>query len=399
MLPFRVNLHWLLAFVLSATFAVRLQAQRENTIVVWKVGSPHRGDTPAATVAPELARQAASRGVRIEVEAFPSLGFTPRFLDAWKRGAPPDVLVLDNMGIINGITTEREGIVGLGQYPNVRAQLTQVTGSFDALLGPQRGWTYLFAASRAHALARDLALRTPACPDESAARAIDSGLSAAAREAAAAYLQKDPGRLAAHSDPSRLSGPPRDRETVRVASVRPCNAWGNDTLGFVQANASYEGASALGHQQLVLVFRRLSQWRLLAASRDPVTNTTFVQQMPRISAVLDRGEPPGAPAPPAVLRAPANGAFPQPVHGQRFGDFVWQSSPSEEVVAEIAEFSYTDDARLFLQAPVGRLPLTGTLGRVSAGQLWSTRGEWMWRIWSISRSGDVTFSEVRTFQH
>lgn len=38
MLPFRVNLHWLLAFVLSATFAVRLHAQREHTIVVWTVG-------------------------------------------------------------------------------------------------------------------------------------------------------------------------------------------------------------------------------------------------------------------------------------------------------------------------------------------------------------------------
>lgn len=42
MRPFRVNLYWLLALVFSTTFAVRLHAQREHTIVVWKEGSPHR---------------------------------------------------------------------------------------------------------------------------------------------------------------------------------------------------------------------------------------------------------------------------------------------------------------------------------------------------------------------
>ena len=36
---------------------------------------------------------------------------------------------------------------------------------------------------------------------------------------------------------------------------------------------------------------------------------------------------------------------------------------------------------------------------VSAGQLWTTRGEWAWRVWSITRSGEIAFSEVRTFVH
>ncbi len=60
----------------------------------------------------------------------------------------------------------------------------------------------------------------------------------------------------------------------------------------------------MGHASLLLVFRKTSSlWRLLVAARDPVA---------------------------------------------RFGSFEWQPSTSEDVVAEIAEFSYNDVARLFL---------------------------------------------------
>jgi hypothetical protein len=65
------------------------------------------------------------------------------------------------------------------------------------------------------------------------------------------------------------------------------------------------------------------------------------------------------------------------------------------VVAEIAEFSYHDDARLIL-VPARS---AGAPRRVSTGQLWSTRDEWAWRIWSISGSGEIALSEVRTFVH
>ena len=96
-----------------------------------------------------------------------------------------------------------------------------------------------------------------------------------------------------------------------------------------------------------------------------------------------------------MLRSPPNGQFPLAGSGERFGDFEWQSSTTKDVVAEIAEFSYGDDARLFL------LPTKnpGGLRHVSAGQLWTTRGDWAWRVWSIARSGEIAFSDVRTFVH
>jgi hypothetical protein len=64
-------------------------------------------------------------------------------------------------------------------------------------------------------------------------------------------------------------------------------------------------------------------------------------------------------------------------------------------VAEIVEFAYQDDARLFLRRPV----LSESRGQISAGQLWTTRSTWKWRVWSITRTGDVVFSDARTFPH
>ena len=80
--------------------------------------------------------------------------------------------------------------------------------------------------------------------------------------------------------------------------------------------------------------------------------------------------PQGPIAKPDPRRSPQNGRFPLPVNGARFGDFEWQSSTGEDVVAEIAEFSYQDEERLVLLRP--RIPGAPRHVHVSAGQLWST---------------------------
>jgi hypothetical protein len=103
----------------------------------------------------------------------------------------------------------------------------------------------------------------------------------------------------------------------------------------------------------------------------------------------------GAPLTPATLVSPASGQFPHPPNGERFGSFTWLSSPSEDVVVEIAEFAYATDERLFVTSPAA----PAAHRAVSVGQLWSTRGEWSWRIWSVSRNGELVFSESRTFVH
>jgi hypothetical protein len=210
-----------------------------------------------------------------------------------------------------------------------------------------------------------------------------------------AYLEGDLIGMQAHSDLERLATPQPRRETVKVRAVRTCDVQGNDKLAVASVTATYESANALGHAVVLLVLRNInSRWHLLVAARDPVSNNEFVREIRRVAGLLSAETAVRALPSPATLLGPATGIGPRARNAQRFRSFTWRSSDSDNVVAEIAEFAYDDDARLFVvrpQQPASR-------GEISEGRLWTTGGAWYWRIWSVSRSGDIGFSETRTFQ-
>ena len=114
-------------------------AKTADTIRVWKVGSPYRGDTPRTWVPSGLLEASEKLGFRISVEAFPAKVFAPTFLEAVRRNAAPDILVFDNMGVMHGITTELGTFEGIAQEATIRRDLIHVTGAFDELLGPAVG--------------------------------------------------------------------------------------------------------------------------------------------------------------------------------------------------------------------------------------------------------------------
>lgn len=146
---------------------------------------------------------------------------------------------------------------------------------------------------------------------------------------------------------------------------------------------------------MLLIFRRPStEWQLLAVTRDPVSTRDFLRAFRQAPPLGPRDSRQPATLAPATLIAPADGRSPQAARGQRFGDFTWRASPSPNVVMEIAEFAYGDDVRLFLQRPRPAATMA-----VSAGRLWTTKDKWTWRVWSISGTGDIAFSDTRTFTH
>ena len=102
-------------------------------IVVWKVGSPHAGDTPDTTVPPDLELNAEKIGGSIRIEALPATGFAQTFFDALEKHQEPDVLAFDNFGIIDGIKTAPGDFTGIGSRETVRKSLIQVTNSLKAL--------------------------------------------------------------------------------------------------------------------------------------------------------------------------------------------------------------------------------------------------------------------------
>jgi ABC-type glycerol-3-phosphate transport system substrate-binding protein len=96
----------------------------EEAITLWKVGSPHTGNTPNTTVPLNLEQPAERMGIRITVQAFPAEGFAQKFFDAFKSGQAPDVLCFDNYGIIDGITTPRGTFEGIGSDENIRQAIS-----------------------------------------------------------------------------------------------------------------------------------------------------------------------------------------------------------------------------------------------------------------------------------
>ena len=179
-----------------------------------------------------------------------------------------------------------------------------------------------------------------------------------------------------------------------MRAVRTCDVQGNAKLAVASVAATYESANALGYAPVLLVLRNVySRWRLLVAARDPVSNDEFVREIRRVAGLLSAETAVSLPVP-ATLLAPATGSRLRARKDQGFGSFTWRPSDSDNVVAEIAEFAYYDDARLFVVRP--QQPASNS--EISEGRLWTTGGAWYWRIWSVSRSGDIGFSETRTFQ-
>jgi hypothetical protein len=113
--------------VFATLLLVTPQAQKDTTIRIWKVGSPHTGDTPHTDVPPLLAREVASRGWRLSIDAFPAQSFADWFFAAVRDGSAPDLLVFDNFGIMGGISTRLGTFVAIDQDPVIRNQLVQVT--------------------------------------------------------------------------------------------------------------------------------------------------------------------------------------------------------------------------------------------------------------------------------
>jgi hypothetical protein len=118
-----------------------------------------------------------------------------------------------------------------------------------------------------------------------------------------------------------------------------------------------------------------------------------VKEVPKIVARIGKLWMPGVAPQPAELLAPRDAegvAVGKPIRA-----FRWQPSPSGDVVADVAEFARNGDARLFV-----RLRSRGKVRpvQISAEKLPIVHGEWR-RVWSISDSGAVAFSDPKSFTY
>jgi hypothetical protein len=380
----------------------------KQVLVVWKAGSPTTDKAPDSRAPLNLERKAESMGLQLEVHAFPAHEFVQEFLSAHAAHREPDIIAVENAGTIQGPANNAYGIISIASDPDALRSLIQVSGSLQDLAGPRGGRQFIVSTSQHAEAARRLALREPDCDEFLAAQTpVPAELQKAAVEIATAYLRA-PGEMKAYDDADRLATEGVRWDSVNARETRTCGFWGNDRLAFVSLVSTFDHEDLsgqpppvslahgplIGQMPILLVLRKHgAQWRLLAASSDPVSNGPFLDQIPAISSRLKKPAMEKIGVTAAQLLSPENGKTPVPPQGEHFGFFTWQPSPSGEVVVQIVEFAYKNDDRLYF------MPITDnkTPGMISAGMLWGTGIKWKWRVWSISDTGAIAFSDDRAF--
>lgn len=380
-----------------------------DLIRIWIVGSPHTGALPPPVVPPELKQRTERLGYTIEVESFRASGFAATFRHALQDHTEPEILAFDNFGVIIGIQTRLGWFEGIDSDRQVAPSLAMVHETMTSL--QTRGWVMLVRSAVNYEAARALSMQPADC---SISETIDPALLQAQEKAIAAtraYLACDRSTLSEISDESRLLQqcmlPQSD---TKLESVKVCRISGNDKLAFFSLIGGFSAETRdpntifqvrhgmdLGQNSILAVLRNQSgTWRLLAITHDPLntwakisltTPNTFVNS-------LDHGTPTGiTPEPGRPLTL--NGVYPLPQRGERFGDFIWEPSQSTDVIGQVVEFTWGKDTnwgltRLFF--------LPATENKISSGYLMSG-GIQTWRVWTVSKSGDVAFSEQHSFMH
>jgi hypothetical protein len=379
-------------------------------ITVWKVGSPYEIGLPPKAISADLKLRAESLGCAIRVDVFPAVGFADRFFAAFDKHQEPDVLVVENRGVVSGVTMRSEEYIGLAggivrRTPAAIEGIASKRAIFRALeavpgslasLDDTRSWEFLLRTSRNHNAARLLALRSPECGLNHVGASIPWDLVDFARTVIPSYLGGT-AALTSYDDAERLNTVNIDPWPYHAGKTKVCGFWGTSHLVFVQTDSTYQAMNSLGWvSSLVILRKEEDKWKLLAGSIDPVSNDEFVKGIPKIVARIGKPWIPGVAPQPAELLVPPDAK--STGVGKTIRAFRWQPSPSGDVVAEVAEFARNGDARLFvrLRSRDNDYVLPSP---ISVEKLPIVHGEWRWRVWSISDSGAVAFSDPKSFTY
>lgn len=378
-----------------------------NVIHVWTVGSPHTDELPTAIAQPELRQRAETLGYTIEVETFRASGFAAKFRQALLDRSEPEILTFDNYGVISGVQTQKGWVEGVDSDRGVASSLALVHETLASL--QRRGWVMLVRSAVNYEAALALSMRPAECESPLTVDPALQRLEEKAVLATRAYLDCDRSMLSGISDESRVVQqcflPKSD---VKVESVKACRVSGPHNLAFVSLVSNFSAkvrepdtiyrskqGMDLGQQSILAVLRNQGgTWRLLAITHDQMRTVIRIPVANTNVNALDQEQPTAITLEPARPLIP-DGMFPLPKKGERFGDFIWQPSPSSDVTAQVVEFTLGRDkngglTRLFFLPPGEN--------KISSGLLMSG-GTSDWRVWSISKTGEVVFSEQRSFKY
>jgi hypothetical protein len=366
--------------------------RRSDNVLIWKVGSPHRGDTPAAVVPDDLQKAAQELGLQIEIQTFPAKGFARKFADATKRKSQPDILAFDNYGVLEGITTSLGTFEGIADA-ETRKSLVAVSESLQSLEGDQGGWEFLIATSRNFGKAKDLALKKVTCDTSSSGAVKEETL---LREISGTVLMATfAGAFGGNSDNaiSKLLGQdPAQRDSPKITDIRICDVWGNRRLAFVNTAILFQSTTVVGQRtSLVVLAKPDASWELKVISRDVRIIGKLSARLPRLDSDSDgaRLRPPSQRNPPDQARLPR---FPKPP------ELEWDNAGPQaaayliESQFEARRSSWSGSAFEFVPQSSERIV------RIDAPFGVGSQPH-RWRVWAIDKGGRTEVSEWRAINY
>ena len=182
-----------------------------------------------------------------------------------------------------------------------------------------------------------------------------------------------------------------------LKDIKVCSIVANDNLAAVSTVVAHDDRGSVGHLDMLLVLHQENDnWRLLTQQIGYIIEDArpYINKLADAIANSEQNTPPL----PASNLAPEN--IRPTAKEERSGEFTWQPSESENVVAEVIEFSHGVDARLFMKF---REDGTGkATDSISPGEIHPiddslNNQTWRWRVWSIAGDGSIAFSETRSF--
>ena len=265
----------------QATNSKATLSEPKETIVLWRVGSPHRDDTPPELVPGYLEALAKKQGHAVTVRSFEAKNFHKVFWAAAEKNAEPDILHIDNGGILGDsrgnyiMRTDLGNFTGISAKENIRKSLINTRG-----LG---GWYVLVNTSRNHAKARTLANREP---EPELPPSAQEGIPELApnEKAAVSKLCIDAFNDSITGDDSSIKAMADDFDSlpislwsdrvsgVKVGKVKAYGVSGTDrlALGLVTATVDKprkdDRMAQLGQTTTLFIFRRehKGEWKLIA---------------------------------------------------------------------------------------------------------------------------------------
>jgi hypothetical protein len=373
----------------------------QSTIVVWKVGSPHQGDTPKGVVPRALLTSAAAMGYTLKLETFPARGFAQIFLEAVRNHTEPDILAFDNYGIIDGIVTGLGTFAGIGSDQDIRKSLIRVTESFESLQDGRGGWEFLTSTSRNYRQARSLAMAGLECKPEldRSPTEVDAGALEAVKtfslSATHAFFERDQKKL------DELSGGkyPGDSFHVpesasKIHESRICGLWGNELVAFVNSVVIYENDLSLGKRNMLIVAQRPPSkgWRLNVISEHPVVISELYKQV----SALSRGRSDDSIKAPELVSPPHQARFDNRFPRSSLPDLEWTSAGSN-VVAYLVEAQFNYNRSPWSSGNFWVYPGSRNEKTIKEKAEFGVGAQpHRWRVWAITDGGEARISAWRT---